>query len=118
MTATSTFWTPYRQGVLAALFGCAVGLTAAIALFAMVLYRSETALWVFLATLPVAVLIAPMMEPSLGDRGGFASCPSCGKSVLLLYGWTSGRWTFSAQLVWPERECSECLYDLTEADPA
>lgn len=81
----------------------------------MMIFRTEAALWVFLATLPVAVLVGPIMDPWHGEKGGFASCPSCGKSVFLLSGWTSGRWTFTATLWWPERECSECLCDLTEA---
>jgi hypothetical protein len=115
MTAASTFWTPYRRGALVALCGWAIGLVAAVALFAMVLNTSELALWVFLATIPLAAIISPMIEPSISERGGFASCPSCGKSVLLMYGWTSGKSIFSAQLWWPERECSECLHDLTES---
>ena len=116
MAATATFWTPYRRGVLVALLGWTSGLVAVTALFAMFLYRSEAALWVFLAALPVGAVTGAMMDPSYSAKGGFAACPSCGKSVFLLYGWTSGRWTFAASLWWPERECSECLYDLTEAD--
>ena len=118
MTATATFWTPYRRGVAVALGGWVAGLVGIVGLFAMILHRSETGLWIFLATLPVAAIVGPMMDPRPGVKGGFASCPSCGKSVFLLYGWTSGSWTFAATLWWPERECSECLYDLTEATGA
>jgi hypothetical protein len=116
MTVVSSFWTPYRKGILVALLGWTSGLVAVTALFAMVLYRTEIALWAFLASLPVAAVIGPMMDPSPGAKGGFACCPSCGKSVFLLHGWTTGRWTFAATLWWPERECSECLHDLSEAD--
>lgn len=115
MTVVSNFWTPYRRGIVVGLVGWISGLVAVTALFAMLLYRTEIALWVFLTTLPIGVVTGTMMDPSPGVKGGFASCPSCGKSVFLLYGWTSGRWTFAATLWWPERECSECLYDLTEA---
>lgn len=116
MIEASTFWTPYRWGVLIALLAYASGLVAVTALFAMFLYRTELALWVFLATLPIAAIVGAMMDPSPGAKGGFPACPSCGKSVFLLSGWTSGSWTFAASLWWPERECSECLHDLTEAD--
>lgn len=114
MTGAARFWTPYRQGVVFAVISLAAGLAAVVSLFVMVMNASELALWILLASIAVGTLSGFVVDASYSEKRGAASCPSCGKSVFQLYGWTSGNWTATAGLIWPERQCSECLYDLTE----
>ena len=113
MTQRASFWTIYRFAAVVAAFGWASGLFFVFWLF-YILVHPLAPFWPFLPALVIGGLTALMMD----SRHGTIHCPECGKPVFRRDGGPSGYGgRLGAGLVWPERECSQCGYDLNETGP-
>ena len=112
------FWTPYRRGIVVALLGWASGLGFVAAFFAMMVDGVAVPMWLFAVLMVIGAITGGIMDAHMWERGKLANCPACGKSVFLLYGWKTRLGATGCQLWWPEKDCSECLFDLTLAQPA
>ena len=109
-------WTPYRAGIAVALLGFTSGAIFLIGFFNVVVNGFRPPFWPLVALLVVGTITAGLMNPYRGIRIDALNCPGCGKPAFRLSDsddWETGMRT---GLFWPERECSNCGRDLTQAE--
>ncbi|PSJ41798.1 hypothetical protein [Allosphingosinicella deserti] len=106
------FWTTYRRGVAVALVFWLSSAGGMIWLFCALTQGGSVPLWPVLPLLIVAGITGAMVSPSDAIPNGPPYCPTCGKSVFHAFGIESIG--LGAAPMWPEKDCSQCGYDLTE----
>ena len=102
--------TPYRKGLLITLIGLASGLFTFVGFLAVLTGKADLPGWLFIVAIAVGVITAHWLDPRRSSRNDPARCPHCGKSVFQSWGGDSFP---TVNLIWPERQCSECGADLT-----
>jgi hypothetical protein len=103
-------WTPYRKGLLITLSGTASALFIFFGFLAVVTGKADLPVWLFIVAIAIGTITAHWLDPLRTSRNDPARCPECGKSVFQSWGGAS---FLTVNLIWPERQCSECGADLT-----
>ena len=108
MSPRGEFWTTYRIGVAIALAFwltslCAVG-------WLIALLGGDVPFWPLLPLMAGAAVLGGMVAPAGGIPNAPPYCPGCGKSVFHAVG--VGSIGLGSSPMWPEKDCSQCGYDL------